>query len=55
MSLPQAVSCKSLADVPPLDGCVQDNNGAPGYSRVLPQIQLQERVKSMHEGSMPGD
>ena len=55
MSRPRAASRKSLADVPPLGGSVQDNNGAPGYSRVPPWTRLRERVKSMHGGSTPGD
>ena len=55
MSRPRAASRKSLVDVPPLGGSVQDNNGAPGYSRVPPWTRLRERVKSMHGGSMPGD
>ena len=55
MSLSRAALCKSLANVPPLGGRVQDNNGAPGYSRVPSQIQLREWVKSIYRGSMPGD
>ena len=55
ISQTQAASPKSLANIPCLYGSVQDNNRAPGYLRMPPWTQLQEWVKSMHGGSMPGD
>ena len=55
MSWTQTASPKSLTNVPPLGGSVQDNNRAPGYLRVLPWTWLQKWVKSMYRGSMPGD
>jgi len=40
MSQTQATSPKSLANVPPLGGSVQDNNRAPGYLKVPPWTWL---------------
>jgi len=37
----------SLADAPPLDGSLQENNGALSYLKTLPRTQLHERVKSV--------
>ena len=55
ISQTQAVSPKSLANIPCLYRSIQDNNRAPGYLRVPPWTQLQEQVKSMHGGSMLGN